>query len=128
MNFKNIIKSVFLGLVVASSGAAEKPKVHIPGIYSSLDFNDEAGDLNGIEVFIFFAGEHMVLYQESVGEPVAPSLVKAKVNGDSIQFTVPGIGGGKRTFKGTITKSHLIGRFVGSNETIKLPRKNSYWQ
>ena len=128
MNFKNIIKSVFLGLVVASSGAAEKPKVHIPGIYSSLDFNDEAGDLNGMEVFIFFAGEHMVLYQESVGEPVAPSLVKAKVNGDSIQFTVPGIGGGKRTFKGTITKSHLIGRFVGSNETIKLPRKNSYWQ
>ena len=128
MNFKSIIKSAFLGLALASAGAAEQPKVHVPGIYSSLDFNDEAGDLNGIEVFIFFAGEHMVLYQESVGEPVAPSLVKAKVNGDSIQFTVPGIAGGKRTFKGTITKSHLIGKFIGSNETIKLPRKNSYWQ
>ena len=128
MSFQNIIKSAFLGIVLVASGAAEQPKVHIPGIYSSLDFNDEAGDLNGIEVFIFFAGEHMVLYQESVGEPITPSLVKAKVNGDSIQFTVPSIGGGKRTFKGTITKTHLVGKFVGSNETIKLPRKNSYWQ
>jgi hypothetical protein len=128
LSFQNIIKSVFLGLALASTGVAEQPKVHVSGIYSNLDFNDEAGDLNGIEVFIFFAGEHMVLYQESVGEPVNPSLVKAKVNGDSIQFTILGIGGGKRTFKGTITKTHLIGKFVGSNETIKLPRKNSYWQ
>ena len=128
MSFQSIVRFVALGLAVASAGVAEQPKVHVSGIYSSLDFNDEAGDLNGIEVFIFFAGEYMVLYQESVGEPVAPTLVKAKVNADSIQFTIPGIGGGKRTFKGTITKTHLVGKFVGSKETIKLPRKNSYWQ
>ena len=128
MSFQTLAKSVVLGLAVASAGAAEQPKVHVSGTYSSLAFNDEAGDLNGIEVFVFFAGEHMVLFQESIGEPVAPSLVKAKVDGNSIQFTIPGIGGGKRTFKGTITKTHLIGTFLGSNETIKLPRKNSYWQ
>ncbi len=128
MSLQNTIKSVVLGLSVTSVGFAEQPKVHVSGIYSTLKFNDDAGDLNGIEVFIFVAGEHMVLYQESIGEPVAPSLVKAQVNGDSIQFTVPGIGGGKRTFKGTITKTHLVGRFVGSDELIKLPRKSSYWQ
>ena len=70
----------------------------------------------------------MVLFQESIGEPTAPSLVKAKISGDSIEFTVPAVGGGKRTFTGKITKTHLVGKFSGSKEQLKLLRRASYWQ
>ena len=126
--FSRLLKTFLLALLIGPSVFAKQPKVKITGTFSSLEYNQEGGDLNGVEIFIFFAGEHMVLFQESVGEPVAPSLVRAKVNGDSVEFTVPGLGGGKRTFTGKISKTHLVGKFSGAKEQLKLLRRSSYWQ
>jgi len=126
--FSRLLKSILLSLVIGPLVFAQQPKVKVTGTFSSLEYNQDGGDLNGVEIFIFFAGEHMVLFQESVGEPVVPSLVKAKVNGDTVEFTVPGIGGGRRTFTGKISKTHLVGKFSGSREQLKLLRRSSYWQ
>ena len=128
MRLKNQFATFGLFLVIGSLAAAQAPQVKVTGTFSSLEYNEESGDLLGAEVYIFVSGGHWVLYQESPGEPVEPSLVKAKVSGDSIEFTVPDISGGKKTFKGKISKSHLIGKFSGSKELIKLPRRKSYWQ
>jgi len=124
------LTSVVIGTAISSFAIAQQTKAQtkVTGIFSDLNYVEEAGDLIGMEVFIFFAGEPRVLYQESAGEPMEPSLVKARIQGDSIEFTVPQLGGGHRTFKGRITKTHLIGKFTGSRETIKLPRRSSYWQ
>ena len=128
MRLKNLILVFGLFLLLGAFLEAQNPTVKLTGTFSNLEYNEEGGDLLGSEVFIFFAGEHWVLYQESIGEPVEPSLVRAKVNGDSIEFTVPDIGGAKKTFKGKITKTHLIGKFSGSKAAVKLARKKSYWQ
>jgi len=62
--------------------------------------------------------------------------VKASVSGEAIQFTISEstvsaddkVDSRNRTFKGRITKAQIIGKFTDSTETIKLPRKKSYWQ
>lgn len=125
MLFRRIISPILFGFVLYTSAFAQ-----VTGTFSSLKLHKESGDLVGIEVFVFIgaADDYMVLYQESLGEAIKPSLVTAKFDGNNIEFTVPDLFGGQRTFKGKITKTNMVGGWVGSKETIKLPRRNSFWQ
>ena len=88
----------------------------------------ETGDVVGYEITIVPGGGYWVLYQEAEGEPAPPKLVQATVKGFAIEFTVTGLPGNPRIFKGHISSTGLTGSLSGSNETIKLPRKSSYWQ
>jgi hypothetical protein len=138
MSFKNLICIACLTLCFATIVYGKQPEVQITGIFSSFKYNQEGGDLLGIEVFICYGGggEYWLLFQESNGEPNTPQLVKASVSGETIQFTISEstvsadgkVDGRNRTFKGRITKAQITGSFSDSKETIKLPRKKSYWQ
>ena len=138
MHLKNLIWVACLTLWFGTAVQGKQPEVRVTGVFSSLEYNREGGDLLGIEVFIFYGGggEYWLLFQESNGEPDTPQLVKASVSREVIQFTISEstvsgdgkVDSGSRTFKGRITKTQIIGKFTDSNETIKLPRKKSYWQ
>lgn len=117
-----------LCLLLLFTIAAKQPNVKVTGTFSSFEYHRDSGDLAGTEVFIFYARNYWVLYQESEGEPGTPFLVEAKMNGDKIEFSVPANDGNKRNFKGRITNKYLMGTFDGDNNLIKLPRKRSYWQ
>gem|GEM_PF-6169640 len=62
--------------------------------------------------------------QEAKGKPNPPILVQIEVNKDEIKFTTSD----KKIFRGKINKKELVGKFEGTDETIKLKRKKSYWQ
>jgi len=124
--YKTILLAI-LFLFAPTSGFSEQPKVQLTGIFSSFEYGDESGDLGGYEIFVIYSNGHWVLYQEAFGEPSTPSLVKAKIDGLNIEFTVADLQGHKKTFKGKISKTHLIGKFDNGDQ-LKLPRKKSYWQ
>jgi len=131
-----ILPLIFSTLTIALFGSMNftaatepKPQIKITGTFSDMGFVEESGDVVGTEITILFGGNtYWVLYHEAEGQPAEPKLVKAKVNGTSIEFTVQGLSGKPRIFKGKITKSNLTGSLLGLNESMKLPRKKSYWQ
>lgn len=128
MSIKKLLMLAISVLVAAALATAQAATVKTSGIYSDLAYYDEGGDLMGIELFVFYADGYMVLFQEAVGEPMPPHLVKAKVEGDAIEFSVPGDADTTRTFRGKITATAIVGHWVGSATTFELPRRNSYWQ
>lgn len=82
-----------------------------------------------MEIFLVYSvtdteGQYYALVQEANGKPNPPVLVPVKVNRNEIDFTISD----ERSFHGKITKKTLVGKFEGSNETITLKRKKSYWQ
>lgn len=102
----------------------------LTGIYSSLEWNDEGGDVLGMEVFI--AGgpdEYVATVQCAGGTPGQPAVVAVAHQGMEIAFTLPrpqpecGI-----AFTGTVTARGLRGQFAGESAERWLPRKASYWQ
>ena len=111
--------------------AAEKVKV--TGIFSSLSYNEEGGDLLGEEIFIVYGGQgnYFASVQCAQGGVRAPFIAKATITGSKITFEVPDseshlcVPG---TFKGVITKQGLKGEFTGNQYKVNLPRGNSYWQ
>lgn len=100
----------------------------ITGCYSDLYFNEEGGDLLGIEIFIVYSRDgYYALYQECEGSPSVPQLLPVKVNGTAISFTVP-TRGTYGEFSGKVTPNELTGTFLNTDNHISLKRKNSYWQ
>jgi len=122
--------ALLLGLTVLyARGKNEK----ITGIYSSMFYHEEAGDVLGVEAFIVFTKRgYYVLLQQSEGEPEIPVLVPLKVDNKQISFTLPDtIMGYTGIFNGEIKNDRLIGYFHTNNENrkkIELKRKSSYWQ
>lgn len=116
-------------MLFATSCFAGKPaSVSVTGIFSSLKFNEEGGDLLGEEFFVFFASGYHVLYQEAMGETSTSSLAFSDVKDNAITFTVQDRDGQKNTFRGKITKDALVGSWNGSKDVTSFKRKNSYWQ
>jgi hypothetical protein len=137
LSLKKFICFVFLTVWLIPLVHAKPPEIQLTGVFSSLKYNQEGGDLLGIEAFIFYGGgEYWLLFQDSDGSPNKPQLVKANVSEDSLEFTILDswvLADGKiesrnRNFKGVISKTHILGKFNDSNETIRLSRKKSYWQ
>ncbi|HEX5831615.1 MAG TPA: hypothetical protein VFY16_11585 [Gemmatimonadaceae bacterium] len=102
----------------------------LTGVYSSLEWNDEGGDLLGMEVFIVGGPDGSVAtVQCAGGTPGRPAVVAVTRRGTDIAFTLPhpqpecGL-----AFTGTVTAHGLRGRFAGESAERWLPRKASYWQ
>ena len=118
-------------LYVPLSMADEKAK--ITGIYSSLNYNEEGGDLLGEEIFIVYGGHgnYFASVQCAQGGIRAPFITPVFVNNSEISFEVPQSEEHLCTtgvFNGVITESGLIGEFAESHMQVNLPRGNSYWQ
>ncbi len=120
-----------IALIVAVPAAAQS--VRATGVFSNMTYYEEAGDLVGTEIFIFYGGKsgYFALVQCSPSFPTAPVLATAKVTGNHIEFTLPATENSycpAATFTGTVTEAELRGSFDSGTETYVLPRKASYWQ
>lgn len=136
-----LIRSVTLvALVCAVASAAATPPtaqsaVRVSGTYSNLAFNEEGGDLLGMEIKIVPASndrfQAAILVSE--GAPAPMVLVDLHVSGRAISFTVPARNreiDDQWSFKGTISAKALKGTIThgsGAKEQVTLPRRCGYW-
>ena len=135
MNAVNkLIFAAILSFILNAPALAENFR---PGIYSSLEYHEESGDLAGVEIYIIPAGAgYWALFQESQGEPAAPVLAPAEVNGDVLTFELPDTGYGYAgCFVGKFQEDgRLVGKFEGSaiapdgSELFELRYGPGYWQ
>jgi hypothetical protein len=106
-------------------------KVKVTGIYSSMEYNKESGDLNGFEIFLLMAkGDYYVIFQISEGEPSIPIITKAEIKGKLISFIIcfENNNNNSTKFTGKIYDNKIVGSFEGDDEKIVLIKKKSYWQ
>jgi len=112
--------------------------VRATGVYSSLYFNKEGGDLLGAEILIFPSksptGFSALVQLAEGGAPFAV-LVPVRVSGTLVEFTISASGPyGGLNFTGTVTRTELIGKwssgnaFAGTGDRERLKRGKSYWQ
>lgn len=107
-------------------------RIKITGTYSSLIYNQEAGDLFGDEVRIVFGRTgYEGTFQTSQGEPDKLVLLKdIVVKGNMIKFSIPSESIHSGEFIGAITKNGLVGILTLKNENklhLELKRGLSYW-
>ena len=124
-------------LLSMTAFAAQDAPVHVTGMYSDLYYNEEGGDLLGMEVFIFRSKDgYQALVQIAQGELPTATLVTLEVNGANIRFTMPagGYGDSSATFSGTVSAQGIKGRWsdgqlstLGTKDEI-LKRGKSYWE
>ena len=111
------------------SFASTMEKVKVTGIYSSLVYNKEGGDVLGEEIIVGYSREgYFVVFQTSEGEPIVPVVVLVKINNQQITFTLPSPMNERGKFIGKISREGLVGKFQGSGQVLHLKRKHSYWQ
>lgn len=131
---------IFLGLLLAFVTAAVQPSeisaTAPTGIYSDMKYIPEAGDLLGVEIFLF-RGEagYYVLFQAAEGVPSIPVLVGAVLEKDKLTFNLPtNKTGYSGTFIGFIYHNRLEGQFSegqlspGGTKVFVLKKGKSYWQ
>lgn len=113
---------------------ADQPQAkRITGIYSNLSYNNESGDLSGMEIIILPSrhgpdGGYSAFVQISEGGAPSTAIVPLKVTGANIDFTLPA----DSEYPG----EHLVGNFKGVELILKwssgneehLKRGKSYWQ
>lgn len=126
-------------MVVASAAHAQASTTKrtgsvpsVTGTFTNLRYYQDAGDLVGTEVFIFFAGNsgYFALVQCSPGYPGAPVLVSAEIKGAQVKFSLPAVSGSHcptASFVGKVTQNDLRGEFDNDGEVYVLPRRTSYW-
>ena len=83
------------------------------GLYSSMQASAESGDVGGMEVMIItdYSAEPTAYYavvQTAQGVPGTPVLVRARVRGENIEFTLPAEGGDQPVrYSGMVTAAGL---------------------
>lgn len=111
-------------------------KSNITGIYTNMQYNEESGDINGIELFIVLRHEGFVAYfQDAEGGPFLPIIVPIEIKNKKIEFEVPrrdhGYSGkfiGK-IHDGYIELSNLSeSSNLETTQKIVLSKGMSYWQ
>lgn len=122
---------LFACLVACAStpagGAGSRGK--LTGVYSDMQYNDQGGDVVGVEIFLVMAeGRYYAVYQSSEGEPAVPVVLPADVTGSGVTFQVPASVDARGTFTGTIGTDGLTGTFSGNQQRVVLKRRPSYWQ
>lgn len=121
-----LIGTIALIPIIATAGN----KTKLTGTFSNLFFNQESGDLGGVEVKIVYTRNgYQAAIQFSEGGPSKLIVVDVHFKGSDVYFKVPDtIYEGY--FEGQITNERLKGIFKfngGGNWEVDLPRKASYW-
>ena len=107
-------------------------KAPVIGTYSSIQYHQESGDLVGIEVRIAPVQEehYQGVIQFCGGLPSKLILVEIQAAKGALSFEIPSDSGYGGRFEGTYSSSGIKGtiKFAsGQHETVRLPRKRSYW-
>ncbi len=128
---------LFICLLNAEAGVnTNVPQVRT-GVYSNMYYNEDAGDLLGIEIFLVKSTNgYMVVFQGAEGGPASvPIVVSAQVIKNKITFVLPENSIFPGTFTGYIQNSRIVGGFdknylnpSAPGTVFILPRKKSYWQ
>jgi hypothetical protein len=105
-------------------------KTKLTGTFSNLFYNQESGDLGGVEVKIVYTRNgYQAAIQFSEGTPSKLVVAEIKFKGHEVYFKVPEtIYEGH--FEGQISNDSLKGifKFTGGGDwEVDLPRKASYW-
>lgn len=110
--------------------ASTKKKQQLTGIYTDMRYNEEGGDVLGMELYLVYGGRgYFATVQCAGGAPSRPVIVPVQISGNRVTFRLPeslpecGI-----SFTGVITAKGLKGRFEGEETDRWLPRRNGYWQ
>lgn len=124
---------LLMAMLLPAAVPAAPPQQRITGIYSDLSYNEEGGDLLGMELLIVPSGSGPGLAYSAfvqIAEGGAPyvALVPLKVSGKQIEFTLPANEpyGGLR-FVGTVNNSGISIR-SDHGEAEQLKRGRSYWE
>jgi hypothetical protein len=114
---------------------AAPSSVKVTGFFSDMTLNAETGDVLGIEIHVVpTAKGFMTVFQSSEGEPAVPVVVPTKIDGDTIELTIPAGTANAGRFVGRISSEGITGSFVGEQlgpngrKIIHLKRGKSYWQ
>ncbi len=126
-----IVMVVFAVCAPAFADGAHERRV--TGIYSSLTYNEEGGDLLGMELLIVpregdDKANYTVVVQIAEGGPPFTAIAPLKVSGDKFEFTLPR--------DGYDPGAHFTGRFDRNGLVLKedsgtvghLKRGKSYWE
>ena len=125
---------IFAGLpLVSRSGRSlqAEPAVKISGTYTNMQYQQEAGDLLGIELKIVPARKgYQGALQFAEGEPSDLIVVEIRLEGESLSFSIRSTSGHAGQFVGNIKNGILHGQFrftSGVSEDVTLKKGKSYW-
>jgi hypothetical protein len=102
------------------------------GTFSSLSFNSEGGDVQGVEIKVVYTrvGKQAAI-QISEGEPGPLVIVPVVCDGTHLSLKIPKDDGrAAASFEGVVSKGRLVGELVyesGGREKLLLPRRKGYW-
>jgi hypothetical protein len=103
----------------------------IVGTYSDLKFNQQGGDLLGVELRIVMTRNgYQGVVQFAEGGPGELILVNVQVDGKRIKFVIPDDNSNAGSFSGVIGNGVLTGHFQykgGGAEDVVLKKGKSYW-
>ena len=110
--------------------ASAKKKQQLTGIYTDMRYNEEGGDVLGMELYLVYGCRgYFATVQCAGGEPSKPVTIPVQISGNGMAFRLPeGLPECGISFTGVITSKGLKGRFDGEATDRWLPRKNGYWQ
>jgi hypothetical protein len=132
---KSLFNGILLAVIILSAGivasAQKKPAkpapVVIAGVYGDFTVGKESGDLEGMRVVLFDAGNEwhaIVQIAQGGAEDPKPEYVPVAVKGNSVEFKV-----GEMTFKGTVTTAGLkLKHEDGMTETVKRQSCSSFFK
>ena len=108
---------------------AQQPQQRIAGIYSNLYYNEEGGDLLGMELLIIpKSSGYVACVQVAEGGSPDVVVVPVSIRGASIEFTMPRNSPYSGAhLSGTITSSGIVLHWPQGDKEV-LPRSKSYWQ
>ena len=113
-----------------------KHSENLTGLYTNMQYNEESGDINGVELFIVTKREGYIAYfQDAEGGPFLPIIIPIEIKNKKIEFEIPKRGHGySGKFIGIIHESSIElsnsseASNQKSNEKIILLKGLSYWQ
>lgn len=118
-------------LVLLSGASAVPPGKDVVGTYTNLKFNQEGGDLLGVELRIVRTKKgYQGVLQFAEGGPEELILVDVQVEGKRIKFVIPDDNSNAGSFSGVIENGALTGHFQyksGGDEDVVLKKGKSYW-
>jgi hypothetical protein len=126
---KNILWVAVL-VALASVASAQNGRPMASGIYTDLEYNQEGGDLLGMELLIIPSDPsgYRAFVQIAEGGPPIAAIVPLLLDGSNVEFTLPAgsVYSGEH-FVGKLSSTKLVlHSSQGKEETLK--RGKSYWQ
>ena len=125
------ILAILFSFSFQSACAKNKQVIKVTGTYTNIQYNNESGDLNGIEILILpTPNGFKAVIQIAEGGAGAPFIVDLKVDADHLSFKLPASIDENGSFEGVVHAGSLNGTLSyssGSSEKVILSKSCSYW-